>query len=241
MVFPFPTTSAYLGVTSAEILTHVSYAGYNPTIPATVESGDLLVVGHYAQDDTPNIPSGWTTIASAGNANGIFSSSGAMLAYKIASASDASTTLTGLSYNANRSGGVLYVFRANERINSVTVSTSDRLQYAGTGSSSGTYYCSSSTKPTIALACLGQSSTDMIATTPVLDAVSNYGEFRNASGGSDPIGGSENYFGGYTDSGDESGATVYALCQTPSAAVDIYSYMPSGTIRAHVAAYIEVS
>ena len=70
----------------------------------------------------------------------------------------------------------------------------------------------------------------------------DFGIFRNAAGGADPISGSQNWLAGYYNSldDDHSGNVGYAFCQSPATAVDIYVDNTAGNVSSLVTCYLEL-
>ncbi len=78
--------------------------------------------------------------------------------------------------------------------------------------------------------------------TSLLGTSTNFGTFRNAAGGTDPISGSQNYLARDYDAGDDdhSGNVGYAFCQSPATAVDIYVDNTAANVSSLVTCYLEL-
>ena len=242
MTFPFPVVISDNAITSASIVGHtISNESTSLTLPSGLETGDLLVTTRSCNNASPtSVPSGWTLAHSYGNANGILLDNGAQIAYRIVeSSSESGTTVSGFAGGSPLSGTVCYHIRGNTVIRSVTVQ--DTYGSAGSGTGNPTINASDSSLCTVSVASMGilgriDSATSLLGTS------TNFGTFRNAAGGTDPIAGSQNYLAGDYDAGDEdhNGNVGYAFCQSPATAVDIYVDNTSTTVSSLVTCYLEL-
>lgn len=242
-MFPFPTTPPYMIVSSLEIVSHaVSHESTSLTLPSGLLAGDLLVVLRSCNHSAPSaVPSGWTLAHSYGNANGIFTDNGAAISYRVVEdASESSDVVSGWSGPSDKSGSVCYVLRANIPISSVAVQGAYGSAGSG-GTGNPTVAASSSSAFTVTLAAMGILGRN--ATSDPRGTSTNFGVFRDAAGGTDPISGSQNYFAGEWDSteDDHSGCVGYAICQDPESAVNIYVDNSAGNVSSLVTCYLEVS
>lgn len=231
------------------VISSLSIVGYSLsnnstslTLPSSLKAGDLLVASHSAQSASPTaVPIGWTLAHYVGNANGIFSDNGSQVAYRIVySSSESGTTVSGFAGPANNDAGtVCYAIRGNTAIRTVTVQ--DKYGSAGSGTGNPTIHASDSNLCTVSIAAMGILG-QISSTSSLIGTVTNFGTFRNAAGGTDPIAGSQNYLSGTYDAADDnhSGMVGYALCQTPANAVDIYVDNPAGNVSSLVTCYLEV-
>lgn len=103
--------------------------GETVVVPSSVIAGDLLVLVDHdissGAEPTLVVPSGFNTFLDYGgdvNASGFFSR--LVASYKIAAASDAGATLTGLEGEDDSSGKVLVVYRGNVPITGVSATDS---------------------------------------------------------------------------------------------------------------------
>lgn len=242
-MFASPAIITNNAITSLSIIGYsLSHNSTSLTLPSSLKAGDLLVASHSAQSASPTaVPSGWTLAHYVGNANGIFSDNGSQVAYRIVqNASESGTTVSGFAGPTNNDAGtVCYAIRGNTSIRTVTVQ--DTYGSAGTGTGNPTINASDSSLCTVSIAAMGILG-QISSPTSLIGTITNFGTFRNAAGGTDPIAGSENYLSGYHDAADDnhSGMVGYAFCQTPETAVDIYVDNPAGNVSSLVTCYLEV-
>jgi len=242
MTFPFPAVISDNAITSASIVGHtIANESTSLTLPAGLKTGDLLVTTRSCNNASPTaVPSGWTLAHSYGNANGIFTDNGAQIAYRIVqSSAESGTTVSGFAGGSARSGTVCFHIRGNTVIRSVTVQ--DTYGSAGTGTGNPTINASDSSLCTVSVASMGILG-QIDSATSLLGTSTNFGTFRNAAGGTDPISGSQNYLAGDYDAGDDdhSGNVGYAFCQSPATAVDIYVDNTSSIASSLVTCYLEL-
>lgn len=250
MTFPFPAAISGNAVTEASIIGHtianaIGNGGSNTslTLPSGLKTGDLLVATHSCANATPTaVPSGWTLAHSVGNANGISADNGSQIAYYIVqSSSESGTTVSGFA-SGDQSGTVCFHIRADTAIRQVTVK--DAYGIANnfpTGGYSTTINASDSSLCTVSVASMGILG-QISSTTSLVGTSQDFGTFRNASGGTDPIAGSQNYLAGWHNSldDDHDGNVGYAFCQTPESAVDIFVNHASSNIASFVTCYLEL-
>lgn len=243
MTFPFPVAISGNAVTSASIVAHtIANESTSLTLPTGLKTGDLLVTTRSCNNASPTaVPSGWTLAHSYGNANGIFSDNGAQIAYRIVqSSSESGTTVSGFAGGSVLSGTVCYHIRGNAEIRTVTVKdTYGSASSSGTGNP--TINASDSSLCTVSVASMGILS-QVSSTTSLIGTSTNFGTFRNAAGGTDPIAGSQNYLAGKYDDTDDNhdGNVGYAFCQSPEAAVDIYVDNTATNVSSLVTCYLEL-
>jgi hypothetical protein len=243
MTFPLPVVISDNAITSASIVGHtIANESTSLTLPTGLKAGDLLVTTRSCNNASPTaVPSGWTLAHSYGNANGIFSDNGAQIAYRIVqSSSESGTTVSGFAGGSGLSGTVCFHIRGNTVIRSVTVQDTYGSASSG-GTGNPTSNASDSSLCTVSVASMGilgqiSSASSLIGTS------TNFGTFRNAAGGTDPISGSQNYLAGDYDAGDDdhSGNVGYAFCQSPATAVDIYVDNTAGNVSSLVTCYLEL-
>lgn len=243
MTFPLPVVISDNAITSASIVGHtIANESTSLTLPTGLKAGDLLVTTRSCNNASPTaVPSGWTLAHSYGNANGIFSDNGAQIAYRIVqSSSESGTTVSGFAGGSGLSGTVCFHIRGNTAIRTVTVQDTYGSASSG-GTGNPTINASDSSLCTVSVASMGilgqiSSASSLIGTS------TNFGTFRNAAGGTDPISGSQNYLAGDYDAGDDdhSGNVGYAFCQSPATAVDIYVDNTAGNVSSLVTCYLEL-
>jgi len=231
-------------VTSSSIVGHANKSGdyTTVTLPTGLQVGDILVVSRTSYSSSSSIPTGWTLIKFQHNGNGIFYDWGSLLAYKVVTSTSESGTNVGTFGNGySNTGATVWAIRPNVAASQINVL--DTFGYAGTSSSGGltTINASDSAFCTIALVSHGATAA-LSSTTSLVGTTTNYKTFRDVAGGTDPIAGSQNYFTGQYDGGDDNhkGNQAYAFCQSPESAVDIYADFRSGTVNSMVSAYLEV-
>jgi len=241
-MFASPAIITNNAITSASIVGHtISNESTSLTLPSGLKTGDLLVTTRSCNNASPTaVPSGWTLAHSYGNTNGIFTDNGAQIAYRIVqSSTESGTTVSGFAGSSGLSGTVCFHIRGNTVIRSVTVQ--DTYGSAGTGTGNPTINASDSSLCTVSVASMGILG-QIGSATSLLETSTNFGTFRNAAGGTDPISGSQNYLAGDYNTGDEdhSGNVGYAFCQSPATAVDIYVDNPATNVSSLVTCYLEV-
>ena len=242
MTFPFPAIITNDYISSLSIVGHtIANNSTSLTLPTGLKAGDLLVTTRSSNNASPTaVPSGWTLAYSYGNTNGIFSDNGAQIAYRIVqSSSESGTTVSGFASGVP-SGTVCYHIRGNTAIRTVTVKdTYGSASSSGTGNP--TINASDSGLCTVSVASMGILG-QIASTTSVIGTSTNFGTFRNAAGGTDPIAGSQNYLAGSYDAADDdhSGNVGYVFCQSPETAVDIYVDNTSAIVSSLVTCYLEV-
>ena len=242
MTFPFPAAISDNALTSASIVGHtIANESTSLTLPAGLKEGDILVTTRSCNNASPTaVPSGWTLAHSYGNTNGIFSDNGAQIAYRIVqSSSESGTTVSGFASGA-LSGTVCFHIRGNTAIRTVTVQDTYGSASSG-GTGNPTINASDSSLCTVSVASMGVLG-QIDSATSLLGTSTNFGTFRNAAGGTDPISGSQNYLAGDYDAGgdDHSGNVGYAFCQSPATAVDIYVDNTAGNVSSLVTCYLEL-
>lgn len=242
MTFPFPITISGNAVTSASIVGYtIANESTSLTLPTGLQQGDLLVTTRSCNNASPTaVPSGWTRAHSYGNANGIFTDNGAQIAYRIVeSSSESGTTVSGFAGGSGLSGTVCFHIRGNTAIRTVTVQ--DTYGSAGSGTGNPTINASDSGLCTVSVASMGILS-QIDSATSLLGTSTNFGTFRNAAGGTDPIAGSQNWLAGRYDSADDNhdGNVGYAFCQSPATAVDIFVDNPAANVSSLVTCYLEI-
>jgi len=221
-------------VTSLSIANHANTSGdlTTVTLPTGLQVGDILVVSRTSYSGSSSIPSGWTLIRFAHNGNGGYYDWGSLLAYKVVTSTSESGTSVGTFGNGySNTGATVWAIRPN--IPASQINIVDTFGYAGTSSGGKTTInASDSSNCTVSLASMG------VLGPPIS---TNIGIFRNASGGTDPIAGSQNYFAGSYDSEDRyRGNAAYAFCQTPESSVNIYADNQQSNVNAFVSAYLEI-
>lgn len=242
MTFPFPVAISGNAVTEASIVGHtIANESTSLTLPTGLKAGDLLVTTRSCNNASPTaVPSGWTLAHSFGNANGIFSDNGAQIAYRIVqSSSESGTTVSGFAGGSGLSGTVCFHVRGNTPIRTVTVN--DTYGSAGSGTGNPTINASDSGLCTVSVASMGILS-QISSATSLLGTSTNFGTFRNAAGGTDPIAGSQNWLAGDHDPTDDdhNGNVGYAFCQSPATAVDIYVDNTATNVSSLVTCYLEL-
>jgi hypothetical protein len=234
---------AFKRVTSLSIVNHANTNGdlTTVTLPTGLQVGDILVVSRSSSSSSSSLPSGWTLIEFAYNSNGASYDWGSLLAYKVVTSTSESGTSVGSFGNGNTdSGATVWAIRPNKPATQINIV--DTFGYAGTsGGGNTTINASDSPYCTISLASMGMLSF-YDSSSSYLGTSTNGGIFRNASGGTDPISGSQNYLAGRYHAGDDDhdGNVAYAFCQVPESSVDIYADNQQSIVNAFVSAYLEI-
>ncbi|WP_304189101.1 hypothetical protein [Lentibacter algarum] len=220
-MFLMPIPPVFLKVTSLSLVGTTSGTGGTVTVHASVQAGDIIMVGHGDRHSSPSVGTGFTEIDKAGNTNGGFTDSGICTAFKIADGTE--TTVSGWTGTGASWGSA--VFRPN--IPATSGAALDTYAYAGTGNpTANTISCTTATNPTIAIYAIWEASNVM---------GNDFGTF--SADGNDPITGATQVL---SDNGGH-GLIVYFKEQAVSGAFDILADIGDIGVQASANGYVEVS
>lgn len=148
-MFLMPTPSPFLLPSTISLASTNTGTGGTVTMPADVATGDVIIVCHGAASASPSKHADFTTLASAGNTNGIFTDSGGIISYRISDGTEGSQSYAGWS-GASDASWVVSVWRPD--VPASTLTPQDTASYAGTGNPAGnTMGVSAASAPTVAV------------------------------------------------------------------------------------------
>lgn len=220
-MFLMPTPAPFLKVSSFTLHDTNTGTGGTVTMPAGLQVGDIIMVGHGDRNSSPSVGTGFTEVDKAGNTNGAFTDSGITTAFKISDGTE--TTVSG--WTGTGASWCCAVFRPD--IAASSASAQDTYAYAGTGNPAGnTISCTSSANPTISIYAIWEAGNVM---------GTGYGTF--SADGNDPITGATQLL---SDNGGN-GLIVYFKAQEVSGAFDVLADIGDIGVQASANGYVEVS
>lgn len=133
------------------------------TIPATTQEGDIIILSDriISSNITATLPSGFTQIANTTNST----DRRTLISYKIASASDAGTTITGMTGTSSASK-IITVFSTNKLAPTITVGSVVSTAYSDFDPAAQTVTLTGVFTPVMAIAFMGSSATFSTSSTP---------------------------------------------------------------------------
>lgn len=213
-MFLMPTPAPFLKPTSFTLHDTGTGTGGTVTVPAGVQAGDIIMVGHGDRVSVPSVGSGMTEIAKAGNTNGGFTDSGITTCFKVSDGTE--TTITG--FTGTQASWCVAVFRPNVAASSGVVTGTS--SYAGTGNPAANVMgISASSSATVAIYAIWEAGN----TTPT-------GSFTGVSGVTT-----------LTTFNGTHGIVVYLKAQDAGSGSDITADVGDIGVQASASGYLEIS